>query len=302
MLWNILMNKFCFFSVLLIIILNSGCFHPDFKLVSNGFSDYRIVIAKDALEYDRKAGNELQQYIKAISGVTIPVVQDDVPYRSKEIVIGNNRHLSQIKLTIQLDDAARDAVLIETSGVDLALLGTGEKGTLYAVYSFLENYLDCRMYAPDAISIPKKRTIRLPRIQDKHVPVFTYRETLHYFPLTNDQYCDWHKLHSRNDRQSEWGMWVHTFDDLIPIEKYYQEHPEYFSEIGGQRIKGGQLCLSNSDMYNELVENLRQKMAKRPDAQIWSVSQNDNVSLCTAKNVRQRMRNMGRILVQCLNL
>lgn len=41
-------------------------------------------------------------------------------------------------------------------------------------------------------------------------------------------------------------MFVHTFEKLIPVEKYFTEHPEWFSPpIHGKRIKDGQLCLSN---------------------------------------------------------
>ena len=28
-------------------------------------------------------------------------------------------------------------------------------------------------------------------------------------------------------------MWVHTFNDLVPADVYFDEHPEWFGEVNG---------------------------------------------------------------------
>jgi hypothetical protein len=73
---------------------------------------------------------------------------------------------------------------------------------------------------------------------------------------------------------------VHTFYEryprLIPPEKYFKDHPEWFSELNGKRTyKRGQLCLTNEEMRLELVSNLKERLRKNPAANIASVSQND---------------------------
>ena len=48
---------------------------------------------------------------------------------------------------------------------------------------------------------------------------------------------------------------VHTFFPLIPPDKYFENHPEWFSEIDGKRQQGRtQLCLTNDQMRQELVK------------------------------------------------
>ena len=123
-------------------------------------------------------------------------------------------------------------------------------------------------------------------IHELQNPSFQYRETLHLIPNIDQTYADWHKLHNRRDFDRNWGMFVHTFRHLIPVETYFDQHPEWFSEIRGQRVRDGQLCLSNPEVLEELCKNLEKKMKAEPDKKIWSVSQNDNESSCTCARCR----------------
>jgi hypothetical protein len=124
----------------------------------------------------------------------------------------------------------------------------------------------------------------IPGINDRQVPVFSYRELL--FPGRYDTaYLAWHKLHSHHD--GSWGLWVHTFDDLVPPNTYFNSHPEYFSEINGKRTDDGQLCLSNPEVFDTLVANLRKKIAGNPGAIYWSVSQNDNYLACQCNECKK---------------
>ena len=69
---------------------------------------------------------------------------------------------------------------------------------------------------------------------------------------------------------------MHTFYPLIPPEKYFAAHPEWFSEIKGKRTtEHAQLCLTNEEMRKELVKNLKERLRNNPAATIASVSQND---------------------------
>ncbi|MFQ6096843.1 MAG: DUF4838 domain-containing protein, partial [Armatimonadota bacterium] len=78
---------------------------------------------------------------------------------------------------------------------------------------------------------------------------------------------------------------VHTFNSLIPPEQYFDEHPEYFSEINGKRIRDHtQLCLTNPEVIELAKKRVRQWIQERPDATIFSVSQNDWHNYCQCAN------------------
>ncbi len=277
-------RRFC--ALFLMSILFTMCGPADWVLIDNGTSAYKIVIPENANEVEQKAAAELQDYLKQISGIELAIVDDNDPFDPASILIGNTRHLSIFENAPLQTSLGEDGLVLRNEGPTLLVYGGSRKGTLYAVYTLLESYLGCRFYTPDAIVIPEQNTVRLPQLDVKQVPVFTLRQTWHKFVFTSQEYTDWHKLHNREDMNRDWGMWVHTFQRLVPHEKYFDDHPEYFSEIGGQRIPGAQLCLTNPDVYDVLVKNLREMMAEKPEATYWSVSQDDNYSYCTCDDCK----------------
>ena len=106
----------------------------------------------------------------------------------------------------------------------------------------------------------------------------------HFLPDTRDpEYTDWHRLSSRDD----WGLFVHTFNELVSPDQYGKTHPEYYSLINGNRQPGTQLCLSNREVLAVLIANLKEKMAAKPGATYWSVSQNDNDQYCRCEPCTQ---------------
>jgi hypothetical protein len=63
---------------------------------------------------------------------------------------------------------------------------------------------------------------------------------------------------------------------LVPPEKYFAQHPEWFSLVNGHRTAANaQLCLSNPDLRDFVVQRVKQALREAPEARIISVSQND---------------------------
>ena len=94
-------------------------------------------------------------------------------------------------------------------------------------------------------------------------------------------YLDWHKLnHELDCRISEFGLFVHTFNTLLPPEKYYAQHPEYYAMVKGRRV-ATQPCLSNPQVLEIVCDELSRRIAANPEAKYWSVSANDNYGYCT---------------------
>lgn len=254
-------------------------------LADGEISRYRIVIPAAATAHESKASTVLQDYLLQISGAALPIVPADKARSRYEIVLGQNERLDELKIGLNLNTLKEDGFFIKTDSMRLIIAGGNEKGTLYGVYTFLEKYLGCRMYSPKVKVIPKQSRIALGPINDLQVPVITFRDT-HYRVTWNGEYTDWHKLdHAENGERPDWGMWVHTFNELVSPEIYYHDHPEYYSEVDGKRIPT-QLCLTNPEVLEITVQNLRRKIAQNPAATYWSVSQNDNKNFCTCSNCK----------------
>ena len=65
-----------------------------------------------------------------------------------------------------------------------------------------------------------------------------------------------------------WGLWVHTMFSLDPPDTYFKDHPEYYALMGGKRSRT-QLCLTNPDVLKITIEELKKRMAEKPDAKKW---------------------------------
>ena len=67
----------------------------------------------------------------------------------------------------------------------------------------------------------------------------------------------------------------------MPVEVYYEQHPEYFALVDGKRLRDRtQLCCTNEDVIQLAIDGIRQRMRSAPDATYFSVSQNDWGNFC----------------------
>ena len=253
------------------------------NLVVNGQTDYVIIRAKNSTASERNAASELQSYLKQITGCSIPVKTDDVDPTAHEIVVGNtNRETAK-----QFDrtELGTDGFVIKTVDKKLFLVGGGDRGTLYAVYEFLEAYLGCRFYTVNVEKVPQTATIALnPIHENKQVPVFMHRE-LHWTEYrSNADIAVKRKLSGQSIREN-WGgcinyaseeMRVHTVTKLVNPDKYFAAHPEYYRMNGAGQREASQICLSSEGALQVVIEGVRQYLRDNPDAELISVSQMDN--------------------------
>ena len=199
------------------------------------------------------------------------------------------------------DEIRDDGFILKSDGRLAVIYGLKDKAVYYGACRLLElkGYRMTHHQVPD---IAPNIQPGLPVVDEVNNPSFAYREIWYYTPHHDRDYADWHALHRRlrvgSEGQYIWNhdasgplrwadnMYVHTFQKLIPQQVYFDRHPEWFTEAGGKRVRDGQLCLSNPEVLDTLCANLAKMMADQPDAQIWSVSNNDNYNVCQCPHCR----------------
>ena len=241
-------------------------------------SDFTIIIPVAANALEKQAAQQLQQYLSKIAGTEIAVVTEIGFKGKKAIYIGKTIYAKTQKVNFKKIDG--DGYFYKSAGNNLIIAGGNKKGVLYGVYDFLEG-LGFRKLAPDYVYVPKAREFSLPKKDVTFNPLITYRTTS-YGQMDDQEYSDWNKLSSRSD----WGLFVHTFATLVPPQQYGQTHPEYYSLRNEERKPATQLCLSNQEVADVLIDNLKNKIAEKPEAAYWSVSQNDNDQYCQCDNCK----------------
>lgn len=205
------------------------------------------------------------------------------------------------KFDERLESLTADGFVIAERDGKVYIYGNNERGLRYGVYAFFENFCGVRYLTADVDYIPEAASIEIPKDTfDLQNPAFEYRRLEYYQVYHNYDFADKLRLNaSEEDRR--WGLFVHTFFDLIPPEKYFEEHPEWYALIGGERkaAVGGdysnvtQLCCSNDEMIAELIKNLGEMMKQRPDCDWWSVSQEDNEYFCQCEKCREIAEQTG---------
>ncbi len=258
--------------LLLVLIINSAIVFSQNIIVSNGISNSQIVVNANADSISGLAAMELQDYIETMTDVIIPITNN----RNRKLIniyIGsdflNNKQVKRLNI---LKD---DSFVIISEDNALYLAGKEPIGTLYAVYTLLEEFFGCIKYNVNEEYIPEFQELSIPTVKKYYNPSFDFRVP-HFLGRWDNKYSNWHKINNFDN----WGMFVHTFQRLVPPEVYFEEHPEYFALVDNRRLKDGQLCLSNKDLVGLLIENLGNEMKKSPEKIYWSVSQNDCYNYC----------------------
>ncbi len=249
-------------------------------IAQDGTAKAVIVVAEDAPEPVQHAAAELADFLRQISGATFAISHTLDADKSRLLV--GPKAAKLVDANFSTDGLDHDGIIIRTAGNDLILAGGYPRGTLYAVYTFLEDEMGCRWWSSKVSTIPKKSTMTIGELNVRYVPPLEYRESFWYDAFDGDwavrNKCNGNseRLDSKHGGKHRYEGFVHTFYPLIPPDKYFEAHPEWFSEIDGKRgHKRAQLCLTNEEMRIELVKNLKERLRNNPQATIASVSQND---------------------------
>jgi len=247
-------------------------------LLNDGTSIYQIVISRKATQAEKESATMFQDLFMEATGFKLPVSNDRKKLKQPSVLIGSTRFSSEFLNQLPLVDLGEDGFMIRSEGPHLFVYGGVEKGLLYGVQSFFEKYLGFRQYTSTVKIRPRRSEIILPFVSVTEVPPIRFRVTYYSDILEDESFADWLKADSHT---RDWGMWVHTFQRLIPSGRYFSDHPEFFAENKGRRVPNSQLCLTNQHMRDTLIRNLQQEISLRPEAHYWSVSQNDNIGFCT---------------------
>ena len=271
-------------------------------IAANSVSAYRIVIPDKPDPVISCAAQELQHFLREMSGAELPIMPESRAGSGPALLLGPSRRAMKAVPQGWRSGLKEDGVFIKTVGQDVVLLGQNERGQLYGVYVLLERYLGVRFLAHDCAVVPKRDVLALPLIDHAYSPPFMYRETL-YFDSFAKEIAARQRLNGPASRcDSTVGgkidifPYVHSFARLVPPDKYFAEHPEYFSLIGGKRVGAtvhSQLCLTNPDVLKIATAQVLKWIEEHPEVPIFDVSQNDGEGPCECERCMAVVKEEG---------
>ncbi len=260
-------------------------------------SDYTIVIGADASAVDKNAAEKLRYYLCEINGTELEIVSDSSEQNEKEIIVGKTNREGN-GFTVDRASLGDDGIVIKTVGEKLILSGGIKRGSIYAVYNFLEKYFDCHWFTYNLTVIPEKDKLTIPKTIDyTYTPKITMRRTDWISPNLSNEYKAANGLNTNiyGTMSEDYGggisyagiLFSHSMKNLIDT-KLIETNPEIFA-LGvesGQRTTN-QLCLTNPETLKLMIESVRRTLENDPDADIISVTQNDNQDYCVCENCKK---------------
>lgn len=297
-------------------------------LARDGRTEYVVVQADHASEPERFAAGELTHFLSRVTGVAFPVVSESaLAAGARGIYVGWTKFAG--RQGINPVSLGEEEWIIRTVGQDLVLTGGRPRGTMYAVYEFLERPVGCHWLDRETEIVPSRPTLAVDALDVKAKPWFWIR---HVSSPTGSPADHWLFLvRNKNYRYDQPENFAklkgdfprgafsmlrgtprvgHSFSYLVNAKDWYRTHPEYFSlDADGKRVPAydeagpGQLCLTNPDVRRLAVEKLRGFVAKDraeaaakgcPPPKIYMIGQNDKYDAhCKCANCQAIARREG---------
>ena len=256
-------------------------------LASRGQAKTVIVQQTGATAPERHAAAELQDALQRLTGVAFPLVEASNQAPVSALIVGPGPLARKYFPEVPLESFGAEEIILKTKGERLLLAGGRPRGTLYAVSQFLQKQCGVRWWTPWAADYPPQKELKIGSLNQRYAPVFESRDPYWYVAFNKE----WAVRNFSNSQSAgipeemggsiRYKGFVHTFYPLIPPEKYFAAHPEWFSLVKGQRTNvHGQLCLTNPQLREEVVARVRQWLKESPHARIVSISQNDWHGYC----------------------
>lgn len=274
-------------AVLLVVLIASGCSAQTVRLAANGQATATIV-RSSADQSVVAAAQVLQECVRKLVGVELPIVDDGAPVTGAAVLVGQCQ--ASLPADLPPADAGPEAYAIRVRDGHLILTGRKPWCVEFAVYSFLEDDLGVRWFVPGPLGeyIP-------PHAQGELTVQVTPRVVAPDFSPRiwsgNSIVPEWATWNRRNkislSSDLPWRQFQNNIYRVFPPSKYAAEHPEYYPLINGQRwippddnAANWRPCESNPDVIRLTVEYARRWLDEHPEANGFSVGMDDISHLC----------------------
>jgi hypothetical protein len=256
-----------------------------FVLAANGRAEAVVVAYGGDTNGIGYAAAELAAYLGRISGAQFMVASKPVPGYRTLLVGAPYKASRQEELSVRV-----------VNENEMQFTGDGPRGTLYAVYEFLE-YLGVLFSANDYEYIPSLRSLAVPGDYARvDAPFMTYRDG--WGAITFDTPYSL-KLRMQGGSSKPWllkwfgGATADIAQTLtgkwLSPRKYFKDHPEWYAIIpGGKNERGGLWpCVSNNQMYEQLFREIEAELKARPEIREISLGMTDTPYFCDCPECRK---------------
>lgn len=271
----------------------------------------KVTIVSGHVIYPEKvAAYRLAFYLEKMLGEKVEVVKEA---KGPAIYVGKTVDTAKMLGLPNFVNLKYEEIFIKsTKDGNLVIAGAGSRGTLYAMYTYLEDFLGFRFWSMNEFDVPPKENFTMANINHRYNPVFL-RRCIYQFPLPhlpgqwksgNPEFAAICRMNSGlTQTNTKFGGgdykagFVHTLRRIMPPGKYFKTNPEYFSLINGRREhNNAQLCFSNKEMRKAFAAAAKEYYKREKGNYAISISHNDNGGWCECAPCKELLkREKGRM-------
>lgn len=258
----------------------------------HSLAGWDIVVGEKAIPSEAYAARELQQFIQQATGVLLPI-RHDAHRPDRHFFVGESPAMRASKAGFDVKKFGPEDLRIVVRDNVIVIAGGRPRGTLYGVYTFLEDYLGIRFLTCDHTFVPKAAGKRGVGPVDRfYHPPLSYRWSYYAETSANPAFATRLRNNAITEDSKFGGKTAvslinHSFYAQIPSQKYGKAHPEYYCEIDGKRLASvqndaleNQPCLTNPEVLKIVTKAVLDQLDAHPELANVSVSQNDNKNYC----------------------
>lgn len=144
-------------GLVLATLLLDGCLHlhghRETPLELGDLRRWDIAIPSNAAPSEIYAAAELQRWLEPALGVRLPIITSPTR-RGRHVFVGTGGGMRRSSAGFDPADLGPEDLRIVIRADNIAIAGGGPRGTLYGVYTFLEDYLGVRFLTADHTVTP----------------------------------------------------------------------------------------------------------------------------------------------------
>ena len=260
---------------------------PYVALVENGQARAVVMAPTEPSPVEARAVDELVRYVEKITGVR-PEMGAEAGDGRLPIYLGS---AAKSRLTqVGWSRLGEDGFVLRSGAEGVYVAGARDLGTLYGVYHLLEKHLGVRWFMPGELGevVPHSDSLVIGTFEEMEVPSFRIRWI---------ESGDWAlrqkmKVDVEVDGRPvgiNWRWSFHTHFKLIPPERYFDEHPEWFALVGTKRRRpqpgrqDQQLCTSNPELIEEMARRVIEMFDRDPSLDVLALAPQDGDGFCQCK-------------------
>ena len=239
-------------------------------------SEYTVVIPATPGSYDQLAADFLVRFIGEATGVTVRQTTD-AEASGHMILVGATAFDTDAVKTAR-SEIKNDGYAMLVDGGNLYVTGVLDRGTLFGVYDFLEKYLGVRTYG--GVTYPEKQEMYEIK-ENLRVDIPADLCTVYYSPVAYRR-TSWTAV---NDGWAYFPFWNCYNSSEFKFAGGPVHTIAHLAETGGDLSPNP--CLTDENIYQTVLKNVRLELEKYPNAQYVNISQTDGTSHgCQCKNCR----------------